>query len=78
MDTKELVDLQEIIVKELKKIIKSGDASAAHFSTAITLLKNNGINCDGLKNPEMGSLVDAMDFPVDVNSDEFINSGFKQ
>jgi len=64
-----LEELHGLIAKELGSLIKSGNATAAHFSAAITFLKNNGIDCDGQKNPDVGSLAETMEFPVDVDDE---------
>jgi hypothetical protein len=70
MDKDPLTQLHGLIAKELADLIKNGEATAAHFSAAITFLKNNGIDCDGMQNPETQSLAESMQFPVDVDSED--------
>lgn len=69
-DENTLSSLHGAVAELLLQKVRSGEASAAELSTAIKFLKDNGIDCVGKENPDIGSLADAMQFPVDVDDDE--------
>lgn len=57
MEDKNLVELHEEIGKILLTRIKNGEATPADISNAIKFLKDNGINCDGMKNTVISDII---------------------
>lgn len=59
----ELSSLHGVLARTLIERIEKGEASPSEMSVARQLLKDNGIECDGQKNPDMQGLKQAAELP---------------
>ena len=69
--TSKLGELHEVVAQELLNRVRSGEASAADIANALKMLKDNGVEARGDKNPTLGSL--AREFPVFDQDSEYAN-----
>lgn len=60
------------VAKALLEKIETGTATASDLSVAVKFLKDNGIDCDGSRNPEIASLADQMTFPVGDDDEDYV------
>lgn len=58
--------LHGIVAQDFITRIEKGEATAADLSTAIKFLKNNGIEADLTKNPNLGNLADKFELPSEA------------
>lgn len=65
----ELSELHSQLARTLRDILKSGEANSAMLNVARQFLKDNGIECDGMENPEIKNIVD--EIPAYVGVDTF-------
>lgn len=52
--------LHDELAKSMLDRIKSGEATASDLNVVRQFLKDNGINCDGRKNPTVNSIIDEL------------------
>jgi hypothetical protein len=57
---KEMESLHGALLKALLRRIEDGSATAADLAVARSFLRDNGINCQGDKNPDMSKLLDSL------------------
>lgn len=60
-----LSELHGEIAKAMKKRLDDGDFTASDLNVIRQFLKDNGINSDGQKNPDVESLVDGLPDDLD-------------
>ena len=61
-----LATLHGELAKAMAEKLRSGEASASDLNVIRQFLKDNGINSDGAKDPNIKSLVD--DLPDDIDN----------
>lgn len=61
-----LAQLHGELAKAMAKKLKEGEATASDLNVIRQFLKDNGINSDGAKDPQIKSLVD--DLPDDIDN----------
>ncbi|MCF4098603.1 hypothetical protein [Maritalea mediterranea] len=70
----QMAALHELVAKELKDRIASGEATASDFANAIKFLKDNGIEAIGDLNSNVSSLAEQMSaMPEFDDDDEYDN-----
>lgn len=57
-----LKQIHEALAKNLLNKIKKGKATAAELAVARQFLRDNGINCDGERNPTTRNIADSLPF----------------
>lgn len=62
--------LHAALANSLKDKLASGEATAADLNVVRQFLKDNGIDCYGKANPDVASLAEKMNFPVEGDDDD--------
>lgn len=68
MEDMALRELHQQVVQALLDKVKSGEATASDLNVARQFLKDNGINCDGARQPPLDTLVDSLPDNLDYLS----------
>ena len=70
MDMDILSKLHSAIPKFILAKIEDGSATAADLAVAVKYLKDNGVDCVASANPDVTSLAERMNFPVDDDDED--------